>query len=164
MSFIDMEPGGAAPAEPAIHRLTLREREVAGYITRGRSNKYIAAELGVSRRTIEAHRARIFMKTGVRNAVELTRHYVRLSLKIPASDDHQGPVATAWRAPAAVRWAAWRRGWASQCAAQSWAGLPDSSSMGSRSAWRVSRDSSRGTCPFRRVTRSTLDWLNSRLA
>ncbi|WP_298013224.1 helix-turn-helix transcriptional regulator [uncultured Castellaniella sp.] len=66
-------------------RLTLREREVADYITRGRSNKYIAAELGVSQRTIEAHRARIFMKVGVRNAVELTQHYVRL--KLPLSDD-----------------------------------------------------------------------------
>jgi len=162
MSFIDMEPGGAAPAEPAIQRLTLREREVAGYITLGRSNKYIAAELGVSRRTIEAHRARIFMKVGVRNAVELTRHYVRWSLKIPASDDHQGPVARTRRVPGAARRAA--RGRAAQCAAQSWAGLLESSSMGSRSAWRVSRDSSSGACPFRRVTRSTLDWLSSRLA
>lgn len=52
--------------------LTMRECEVACYIVQGRANKYIAAELGVSQRTIEAHRSRIFMKLGVRNAVQLT--------------------------------------------------------------------------------------------
>lgn len=78
-----MNPGGAQAREPIIQRLTTREREVADYITRGRSNKYIAAELGVSQRTIEAHRARIFMKVGVRNAVELTQHYARWNLFRP---------------------------------------------------------------------------------
>lgn len=53
--------------------LTLREREVAAYITQGTPNKIIAAELGISQRTIEAHRARIFLKLRVRNAVELTQ-------------------------------------------------------------------------------------------
>lgn len=51
--------------------LTSREREVACYIVQGRANKYIAAELGVSQRTIESHRSRIFSKMGVRNAVQL---------------------------------------------------------------------------------------------
>ena len=55
-------------------RLTVREREVTDYLTRGRSNKYIAVELGVTQRTIEAHRARIFQKLRVRNVVELTRY------------------------------------------------------------------------------------------
>ncbi|WP_323018206.1 helix-turn-helix transcriptional regulator [Castellaniella sp.] len=86
MSIMGMHLGDASPSAQAVQRLTLREREVAAYITRGRSNKYIAAELGVSQRTIEAHRARIFMKVGVRNAVELTQHYVRW--KLPLSDDH----------------------------------------------------------------------------
>jgi DNA-binding CsgD family transcriptional regulator len=53
--------------------LTPRECEVMLGIVQGFANKYIAAELGVSCRTVEAHRARIFMKLGVRNAVELTR-------------------------------------------------------------------------------------------
>lgn len=57
--------------ETPLGCLTLREREVTGYLTQGRSNKYIAAELGVTQRTIEAHRARIFQKMKVRNAVEL---------------------------------------------------------------------------------------------
>ncbi|MGB6008687.1 response regulator transcription factor [Castellaniella sp.] len=95
MAIMGMNLGGAQAQGLIIQRLTMREREVADYITRGRSNKYIAAELGISQRTIEAHRARIFMKVGVRNAVELTQHYVRW--KLPLSDD-QGPgPATAWR-------------------------------------------------------------------
>ncbi|MGB6242391.1 MAG: helix-turn-helix transcriptional regulator [Castellaniella sp.] len=85
MSIMGMHLGDVPPGAQAIQRLTLREREVADYITRGRSNKYIAAELGVSQRTIEAHRARIFMKIGVRNAVELTQHYVRW--KLPLADE-----------------------------------------------------------------------------
>ncbi|MBF6616745.1 response regulator transcription factor [Pollutimonas thiosulfatoxidans] len=51
--------------------LTPRERDVMDYVARGKPNKIIAAELGVSQRTVEAHRARIFQKMQVRNAVEL---------------------------------------------------------------------------------------------
>ena len=51
--------------------LTPRERSVMSYVAMGKSNKVIAAELGVSQRTVEAHRARIFQKMRVRNAVEL---------------------------------------------------------------------------------------------
>lgn len=53
--------------------LTPRERDVMDYVVSGKPNKIIAAELGVSQRTVEAHRARIFQKMHVRNAVELTR-------------------------------------------------------------------------------------------
>ena len=67
--------------------LTLREREVTGYLTRGRSNKYIAVELGVTQRTVEAHRARIFQKLRVRNVVELTRY----CLMRRADESDQGP-------------------------------------------------------------------------
>lgn len=51
--------------------LTARERDIAGYLVTGKSNKYIAIELNISSRTAEAHRARIFRKMGVRNAMEL---------------------------------------------------------------------------------------------
>ena len=53
--------------------LTPRERHVMDYVVSGKPNKVIAAELGVSQRTVEAHRARIFQKLRVRNAIELTR-------------------------------------------------------------------------------------------
>lgn len=51
--------------------LTPREREVAMYVAAGRANKVIAIELGISLRTAEAHRARIFRKLGVRNVLQL---------------------------------------------------------------------------------------------
>jgi len=53
--------------------LTPREQDVIGYVALGKSNKVIALELGLSMRTVETHRARIFRKMGVRNATELAR-------------------------------------------------------------------------------------------
>lgn len=71
-----------------IQCLTPREKEVFFFITRGLPNKVAAAELGVSQRTIEAHRARIFRKMNVRNATELARQvFTRLNPHI--SDNHQ---------------------------------------------------------------------------
>lgn len=58
--------------------LTPRERDVMQHVVQGTANKVIAQELGVSQRTIEAHRARIFQKMKVRNAVELARQFVLL--------------------------------------------------------------------------------------
>lgn len=51
--------------------LTEREREVMRLIVAGRPNKLIADALGISVRTVEVHRARVFDKMGVRSAVEL---------------------------------------------------------------------------------------------
>lgn len=53
------------PDLPAILAvLTPREREIVDYIVAGRPNKVIAIDLGISLRTVEAHRARIFTKLG----------------------------------------------------------------------------------------------------
>ena len=57
--------------------LTARERDVIHPVAEGKSNKVIAMELGISMRTVEAHRARIFYKMGVRNAVQLAREVCR---------------------------------------------------------------------------------------
>lgn len=53
--------------------LTHRQQEVADLLAQGWSNKEIANALGIGRRTVEEHRAAIYEKCGVRNAVELTR-------------------------------------------------------------------------------------------
>ena len=66
-----MRSGDFIASHPLVSTLTPRERDVMDYVARGKPNKIIAAELGVSQRTIEAHRARIFQKLRVRNAVEL---------------------------------------------------------------------------------------------
>lgn len=53
--------------------LTDREATVCDLIARGRTTREIADELKISPRTVEWHRASIFAKKGVRNAVELVR-------------------------------------------------------------------------------------------
>jgi two-component system, LuxR family, response regulator DctR len=55
----------------ALAELTEREREVMQLVVAGRPNKLIADELGISVRTVEVHRARVFEKMDVKSAVDL---------------------------------------------------------------------------------------------
>ena len=57
--------------EERISTLSVREQEVMHLIQAGKLNKVIADDLGIALRTVEAHRAKIFEKMGVRSAVEL---------------------------------------------------------------------------------------------
>jgi two-component system response regulator DctR len=56
----------------SVAELTDRERDVMQRVVAGLPNKLIADELGISVRTVEVHRARLFDKMNVRSAVELT--------------------------------------------------------------------------------------------
>jgi len=60
-------------AEQCWSALTPREKEVLPHIVRGRLNKQIAGDLGVSLKTIKVHRARIMHKLGVRSVADLVR-------------------------------------------------------------------------------------------
>jgi two-component system, LuxR family, response regulator FixJ len=67
-------PGALArPAYPGASTLTPREHEVLAQIMGCASNKESAAKLGISRRTIEIHRAHIMRKLGAKNSVDLMR-------------------------------------------------------------------------------------------
>ncbi len=55
-------------------RLTSREEEVVRFVARGMSNKSIAHELGISRRTVEGHLNHVFEKLGTSSRTELV-HY-----------------------------------------------------------------------------------------
>jgi two-component system response regulator FixJ len=55
--------------------LSAREREVLDLVVAGRQSKQIAAELGISPRTVEIHRANIMRKLGVANSAELVSFY-----------------------------------------------------------------------------------------
>ena len=57
--------------ERALAELSEREREVMRLVIEGQPNKLIADALGISVRTVEVHRARVFDKMDVRSAVEL---------------------------------------------------------------------------------------------
>jgi len=60
-------------AEQRYALLTRREREVLELILSSKSNKIMAHSLGVSDRTIEAHRGKIMKKMEVSSVVELTQ-------------------------------------------------------------------------------------------
>jgi two-component system response regulator DctR len=51
--------------------LTDRERDVMDLVVAGLPNKLVADQLGISVRTVEVHRSRVFDKMGVKSAVEL---------------------------------------------------------------------------------------------
>ena len=57
-------------------RLTEREREVMHLVVEGSTNKAIAAELGISEKTVEIHRARVMQKTGSESLSELVRCFL----------------------------------------------------------------------------------------
>lgn len=62
------------PAKPSgLEQLTGREREVLVGVAKGRTNKEIAAELGISHRTVETHRESLMRKLQIRTVAELTR-------------------------------------------------------------------------------------------
>jgi two-component system, LuxR family, response regulator FixJ len=58
--------------------LTPREREVLVLMTKGKQNKVMAAELGVSQRTVEIHRARVMEKSGAASLAQLVRMIIDL--------------------------------------------------------------------------------------
>jgi two-component system, LuxR family, response regulator FixJ len=62
-----------AVARRALANLTERERQVMRLVIDGRTNKEAAAELGISEKTVEVHRARVMTKTGARTFSALVR-------------------------------------------------------------------------------------------
>lgn len=63
-------------------RLTPREREILDQVVIGKRNKVIAADLGISQSTVEAHRAKVMEKMEARSLSDLMRMMLLL-------DSHQ---------------------------------------------------------------------------
>jgi FixJ family two-component response regulator len=62
-----------------LESLTPREREVLDMVSSGKPNKIMAADLGVSQRTVEIHRARVMEKMGASSLAQLVRMVMDLS-------------------------------------------------------------------------------------
>jgi DNA-binding NarL/FixJ family response regulator len=75
---------GEHESRPAsLDQLSGREREVLEGVARGRTNKEIAAELGISYRTVETHRESLMKKLQIRTVAELTRFALGVGIVEP---------------------------------------------------------------------------------
>ena len=69
----DAERAQRRCAAARLATLTQREREVMDLVVRGRKNRQIAEALGISVKTVEAHRARAMEKMDVTSVAELVQ-------------------------------------------------------------------------------------------
>jgi len=84
--------GEAAPLSTPPERgdaLSAREREVAILVTRGYSNREIAEQLVITRKTAEAHVHHVLNKLGLENRVQIAtwglRHGIVPAMPVPAA-------------------------------------------------------------------------------
>ncbi len=73
-AYIAKASGGQPAAVPARGSITIREAEVMNLISDGKTNAEIAAQLSISVRTVEHHRASLMRKLKCRNKAELIRY------------------------------------------------------------------------------------------
>ena len=65
--------GQRARIRERLDSLTPREREVLALVTSGKANKVMAADLGLSQRTVEIHRAHVMEKMAASSIAQLVR-------------------------------------------------------------------------------------------
>lgn len=64
-------------------RPTPRETEIIRLLAVGKANKTIAAELGITVRTVETHRAKIMLKLGLHSLTQLVHYAIRHNIVSP---------------------------------------------------------------------------------
>ena len=75
----------AASREALLSRLTTREAQVLERIVAGRLNKQIADDLGISIKTVEAHRANVMEKLNANTVADLLKIALGASGQAPAA-------------------------------------------------------------------------------
>lgn len=86
-SVVDRYMEGGADELPVspLELLTPRQREVLQMVAEGNTSREVAEKLDVSPRTVEAHRADIMDRLGIRDVTGLVRFAVRAGLITPRS-------------------------------------------------------------------------------
>lgn len=67
-----------AEIETNYAQLSRREKEVMALVVKGKANRAIADELGISAKTVEVHRSRVMSKMRVGSLAELVQHAANL--------------------------------------------------------------------------------------
>jgi DNA-binding NarL/FixJ family response regulator len=79
--YVSRTGGSADP----LDALTPRQREILQLAAEGHSSKEIAQRLGLSFKTVEAHRAQLMHRLGLHDLAGLVRFAVRVGLVTPES-------------------------------------------------------------------------------
>lgn len=80
--------GPAAGQAELAHGLTRRQHQVLGHVLAGQPSKNIAADLGISRRTVENHRAAIMARMGATSLPALVRLAIGADVGGDCRPDH----------------------------------------------------------------------------
>ncbi len=75
--FLSGENVNPTEETPAGAPLTPREREVLQLLAEGKTNKEVAAALGIGLKTVETHRMNLMAKLGLHSVVDLVRYAIR---------------------------------------------------------------------------------------
>lgn len=70
-------------AEGTRRRMTSRERQIVQLVAEARSTKEVASQLGISVKTVEAHRTNIMRKLRLHSVSELVRYAIRNGIVQP---------------------------------------------------------------------------------
>lgn len=91
-NVLQLERAQRMPLMVRIDSLSPREREILDLALDGLQNKDIARQLDLSHRTVEAHRARMFLKLGVKSLIDIMNLATDLDIPLRRADS-AGPHA-----------------------------------------------------------------------
>lgn len=75
-----IDVGKGTTKRELLDTLSPRQREVLRLIAEGRTTKQIAAELGISVKTVETHRAQLMERLNIRDVAGLVRYAILVGL------------------------------------------------------------------------------------